>query len=88
MLGFSRDGYLNQFSYPVPQGRTVNIAIEGDNHATRLFIDGKKVEELNIQKRYFDEKGSKINYNRTLVFPLRKAGNFKSKITNLRVEQI
>ena len=88
MLGFSRDGYLNQFSYPVPQGRTVNIAIEGDNRATRLFIDGKKVEELNIQKRYFDEKGSKINYNRTLVFPLRKAGNFKSKITNLRVEQI
>ena len=27
----------------------------------------------------------KINYQRTLVFPLRKAGNFKSKVSNLKV---
>ena len=28
----------------------------------------------------------KIYYQRTLVFPLRRAGNFKSKVTNLKVE--
>ena len=26
-----------------------------------------------------------MNYVRTLVFPLKKAGSFKSKITNLKV---
>ncbi|MGM9803506.1 MAG: family 20 glycosylhydrolase [Muribaculaceae bacterium] len=30
--------------------------------------------------------GARINYQRTLFFPLRSAGNFKSKITNLKVE--
>lgn len=31
------------------------------------------------------EPSSQINYQRTLVFPLRKAGQFKSSITNLKV---
>ena len=88
MLGFARDGYLNTFTYNVQPGQRMNIAIEGDNQATRLFINGKQVEELNIQERWMDKEGkSRIRNVRTLVFPLEKAGNFKSKITNLKVEQ-
>lgn len=86
MLGFARDGYLNTFSYNIQPGQRLNIGIEGDNKATRLFINRKLVEELNIQQRFFDKEGkTKMNYVRTLVFPLEQAGEFKSKISNLKV---
>jgi hexosaminidase len=66
----------------------MNIAIEGDNKSTRLYIDGKQVEELNIQERWMDKEGkTRIRNVRTLVFPLEKAGNFKSKVSNLKVWQ-
>ena len=88
MLGYARDGYLNTFTYNVQPGQKMKIAIEGDNKATRLFINGKQVEELNIQERWMDKEGkTRIRNVRTLVFPLEKAGNFKSKITNLKVFQ-
>ena len=88
MLGYARDGYLNTFTYKVQPGQKMKIAIEGDNKATRLFINGKQVEELNIQERWMDKEGkTRIRNVRTLVFPLEKAGNFQSKITNLKVWQ-
>ena len=88
MLGFARDGYLNTFTYNVQPGQKMKIGIEGDNKATRLFINGKMVEELNIQERWMDKEGkTRIRNVRTLVFPLEKAGNFQSKITNLKVWQ-
>ena len=88
MLGFARDGYLNTFTYNVQPGQKMKIAIEGDNKATRLFINGKMVEELNILERWMDKEGkTRIRNVRTLVFPLEKAGNFQSKITNLKVWQ-
>ena len=88
MLGYARDGYLNTFPYNVQPGQHMKIAIEGDNKATRLFINGKQVEELNIQERWMDKEGkTRIRNVRTLVFPLEKAGNFKSKISNLKVWQ-
>ena len=85
MLGFVRDGYLNTFSYNVDKGTKANIGISGDNKATRLLIDGKVVEELNTQKLFFNGGKDSMNYVRTLVFPLEKAGQFKSKVTNLKV---
>jgi hexosaminidase len=88
MMGYARDGYLNTFTYNVQPGQKMKIAIEGDNKATRLFINGKMVEELNIQERWMDKEGkTRIRNVRTLVFPLEKAGNFQSKITNLKVWQ-
>ena len=33
----------------------------------------------------YNTDGAKLFYQRTLVFPLRKAGNFNSKVTNLKV---
>lgn len=85
MLGFARDGYLNTFSYSIRKGEKKNIGISGDNKSTRLLIDGKVVEELNTQKLYFNGGKDSMSYVRTLVFPLEKAGQFKSKVTNLKV---
>lgn len=85
LLGFARDGYLNTFNYRVLPGEKVNIGISGDNRATRLLVNGKVIEELNIQKQYFNGGKDSMSYVRTLVFPLEKAGKFKSKITNLKV---
>lgn len=86
MLGFARDGYLNTFNYRIQPGERINIGISGNNQVTRLHINGKVVEELNIQKRYFSKDGKDaMNYVRTLVFPLEKTGNFKSKVTKLKI---
>jgi hexosaminidase len=85
-MGYARDGYLNTFMYSVIPGKA-NIRIEGDSTQTSLFVNGKLVEKKDIGMIYYDEGKVKMKNVRTLVFPLEKAGNFKSKITNLKVEQ-
>lgn len=85
LMGFARDGYLNTFNYRVQPGEKASITIQGDNRSTSLLVDGALKEELNIQKRFFNGGKDSMNYVRTLVFPLEKAGNFKSKISNLKV---
>lgn len=85
MLGFARDGYLNTFSYRVMPNEQVTVGVSGDNRITRLHINGKVVEELNIQKRFYNGGKDSMNYVRTLVFPLEKTGDFKSRVTNLKV---
>lgn len=85
LLGFVRDGYLNTFNYRVLPGEKVNIGISGDNRVTRLLVNGKVVEELNVQKLFFNGGKDSMRYVRTLVFPLEKTGKFKSRITNLKV---
>ncbi len=104
-LGFEHEGYLNTFNYRIEPGKEETITIEGDNRATRLFVNGKLREELGPQTLYvFNEKNrfhqqvgtysyeptvytapSKMHYQRTLVFPLKHAGNFCSKITDFKV---
>lgn len=106
-LGFARDGYLTTFNYRLTPGQKVNIAIQGDNKMTRLFINGERKEELGPQTLYVIRDnnranyqygpegawptsvyipGDKMNYQRTLVFPLRKAGDFKSTVTSLKIK--
>lgn len=83
--GFARDGYLNTFGFtPYPKEK-VNIRIEGDPLSTSLFVNGRLVEKLDIQKRYYNGGKDSMNYIRTLVFPLEQAGKFKSRITNLKI---
>ena len=84
-LGFARDGYLNTFNCSIRPGEQTTLAISGDNKSTRLYVDGKLKENMNIQKRWFNAGKDSTNYVRTLVFPLEKAGNFKSSITNMKV---
>lgn len=84
-LGFARDGYLNTFNYQFYPDEMATIAICGDEKSTRLYVNGQLKEDLNIQKRFFNGGKDSMSYVRTLVFPLEKAGNFKSTITNLEV---
>jgi hexosaminidase len=105
-LAFEREGYLNKFNFRVPQNGKVEIKIQGDNKATRLYVNGRMRQELGpltIYAMYPNEQTkfqagdknawqpvmydpqTKIYYQRTLVFPLRKAGDFKSRISNFKV---
>ena len=86
MLGFARDGYLNTFRYRVDAGEKMRIAIEGDNRGTRLYIDGKLVDELVQAKKWYSDKAA-TQYVPTLVFPLRRTGDFRSRITRLEARQ-
>lgn len=85
MMGFARDGYLNTFPYKVNPGEKATIQIEGDNRGTTLKVNGKVIKEMNMQKLYFNAGKDSMNYIRTLVFPLEKAGDFNSWIENLKV---
>lgn len=84
-MAFVRDGYLNTFNYFVEEGKSVDIRIECTNTATRLYVDGKLKDELKRAKRWASDKVS-YDYVPTLCFPLQQAGNFKSRITDLKVE--
>lgn len=85
-LGFERDGYLYTFDYTVPEGKEVQLAVEGDNRSTKLYVDGQLKETLDIV-RVKPNPNSKdtIAKVRTLVFPLEKAGQFKGELKNLKV---
>lgn len=85
LLGFARDGYLNTFNYQFLPDEKAAVSIQGDEKSTRLYINGKLKEDLTIQKRYFNGGKDSMNYVRTLVFPLEKAGQFKSAVTNVEV---
>jgi len=80
-LGFSRDGYLYTFRHRGVPGRTEHIRITGTNRATTLYVNGRLVEELGIEKRFY-AKDKTYNYVRTLVFPLHETGSFRSRITH------
>ena len=84
-LAFARDGYLNVFNYQFYPGERAEVSIQGDEQSTSLYINGKLQEEMNIRKLYFNGGKDSMNYVRTLVFPLEKAGDFKSTITNVEV---
>lgn len=84
-IGFARDGYLNTFRYKVRDGEKVNVQVEGTPQSTTLKVDGKLIDRLNTQKLYFNCGNDSMPYYRTLVFPLKEAGNFKSLVENLKV---
>lgn len=85
LLGFARDGYLNTFNYKVKQGEKVDVKITGDSKGTRLYINEKLKDDLKQHKLWFNEGKASMTYISTLVFPLEKAGSFKSKIADFKV---
>lgn len=86
-LGFSRNGYLYNFGVSPYPGEKAHVAIEGTPERTVLYLNGKKVSSLDVKKVNFGKRGD-MYYLRTLVFPLQKAGQFKSVISNLRVTHL
>ena len=66
-------------------GEKARIRIEGDNRSTTLKVNGKTIDVMDVQKRYYNGGKDSMNYVRTLVFPLEKAGDFDSRISNLKV---
>ena len=51
----------------------------------RILFNIHFTVDMNTQKLYFNAGKDSMNYVRTLVFPLEKAGNFNSKVQNLKV---
>ena len=87
-LGFVRDSYLFTFRHTPQPGTHEHIAIEGDNNATRLYVDGRLVQTLGPSDRYL-KNGKTVKVVRTLRFPLQRTdGTLRSRITNLRVESL
>ncbi|MCH5318941.1 MAG: family 20 glycosylhydrolase [Paramuribaculum sp.] len=84
MFGFSRDGYLNTFNFRPYPGEKAHIKLTGDNKSTKLYVNGKLKESLDIIMQEHNGGKNKMYYHQTLMMPLQKAGDFKSKITNLK----
>lgn len=84
-LGYSRDGYDYRFNYSVPQGKKVNLAIEGTQKSTKLFVDGQLVESLDVVLHPSSSDKKKMYWVQTLVFPLDHVGQFDGTIENLKV---
>lgn len=84
-LGFARDGYLSTFNFRLYEGEKAHIEIQGDNKTTLLKVNGKVVADLYKERHYDIEGKAKIYKVQTLVFPLEKAGQFNSRITNFKV---
>ncbi|MBR6170491.1 MAG: beta-N-acetylhexosaminidase, partial [Bacteroidaceae bacterium] len=86
-IGFSRDGYLYTFNYKGKVGKKEHIAIKGTNRSTSLYVNGKLVQELSIEKRFY-AKDKTYNYVQTLIFPLQKTGKFNSQISNFKAKKM
>lgn len=91
-LGYKREGHSFMFNYVPEAGKWIDIAIQGDNKGTALYVDGKLVESLQSQKRVVKNKAgneSAMYMQFTLVFPLQYVGDlehgFKGKLKSLEV---
>lgn len=91
-IGFQREGYRYAFNYVPKAGEWVNIAIQGDNKGTALYVDGKMVEQLQSQKKVVKNQAGKESamfIQHTLVFPLQQIGDtehgFKGMLKSLDV---
>lgn len=83
-MGYSREDHLNSYRHDIRPGEKAHIRIDGNNEGTTLYVNGKLVDRMNTRWYSFNNR-NKMAEVRTLVFPLKQAGKFNSKITNLRV---
>ena len=84
-IGFARDGYLSTFRFQLYEGEQAHVEIHGNNEKTVLKVNGKIVSDLYKEGHYDYNLKNKLNKVQTLVFPLQKAGQFKSEIMNFKV---
>lgn len=55
------------------------------NRTVSLYVDGRLVDDMNERWVSYNGGKNKMAQVRTLVFPLRNAGHFRSKVSNLKV---
>lgn len=91
-VGFSRDGYLFSFNYRLPVGVKVSLAIESTNTETRLYVDGKLRETLDITYISVGKENGQNSRRaliKTLQFPLAAVGHLGSaQVTDIKVEKM
>jgi hexosaminidase len=85
LMGFSREDKLYTFRQNVLPGETLRCKITGNNRGTQLWVNDTLVDDLNTRWVSYNGGKNKMAEVRTLVFPLQKAGDFKSSISNLKV---
>ena len=90
-MAFSREGHLNTFRQNILPGEKLHVKLTGTNTNTKLYVNGKLVDDLGVSWIYHVEGDSKeakrkMAQVRTLFFPLTQAGNFNSQISNLKVQ--
>lgn len=83
-MAFSREEHLNTFRQDIRPGEKLHVKITGTNKNTALYVNGRLIDDMNVRWYTFN-KHNMIAQVRTLFFPLQKAGDFKSRITNLKV---
>lgn len=88
-IGFSHEGKDYDFGISIPENKWSSIAFSGDNNATTLYLNGKKVTELTREKIPTGFKTDSIWVMKTLFFPLNTMGSntnsFIGKIKDLKV---
>lgn len=82
-LGYERDGYLYTFDFAPFDGEDVDVTVEGDSKETRLLINGKLLERKYGRTFAKDKRTSE-----TLFFPLQSTGDFRSTVTNLKINRL
>lgn len=94
-MGYSREDKLYTYRQNILPGEKLHVKITGNNAGTKLYVNDKLVDDMNVlwfkysrpnaEGRLQPVGGYEHSLVRTLVFPLDKAGDFKSKVTNFRV---
>lgn len=88
-LGFSREGYHDQFNFIVPENTWTNITITGDHKGTSLYVNGELKEILAGVMQTFSQTKDKNAKMQTLFFPLKYIGDqtngFEGYLTDLKV---
>lgn len=85
-LAFSREYDLNTFRWSVVPGEKIHVKVTGNNKGTQLYVNDRLIDDLNVRWVSYNGGKNKMAQVRTLVFPLHRAGDFNSKITNLTVK--
>lgn len=86
-MGFSREGELRTFRFNTVKGEKSHIVVEGDHEGTRLWVNGRLIDNLSRRRVSYNGSDRKMAIVSTLVFPLAETGSFNSRITNLQVRQ-
>lgn len=91
-LSFSREGYTYCFDFVPEFGKWMNLAIQGDNKGTALYVDGLPVQDLRGKTKVVKNKNgreSTMHIQQTLIFPLQQIGDetngFKGRMKELEV---